>query len=120
MQLCILYVCQAPGLWKADIDAAFRRVPLQESHQWAAAVAYLYHGEPWVAVHRSMPFGATASVVAWHKVGALLQDLARHLLHLPVFRYVDDYFAAERFGSICVSSALSCIAVMHFFMTGLA
>ena len=120
MQLRILYVCQAPGLWKADIDAAFRRVPLQESHQWAAAVAYLYHGEPWVAVHRSMPFGATASVVAWHKVGALLQDLARHLLHLPVFRYVDDYFAAERFGSICVSSALSCVAVMPFFMTGLA
>ena len=78
MQLRILYVCQAPGLWKADIDAAFRRVPLQESHQWAAVVAYLYHGEPWVAVHRSMPFGATASVVAWHKVGALLQDLARH------------------------------------------
>jgi hypothetical protein len=91
---------QAPGLWKADIDAAFRRVPLQESHQWAAAVAYLYHGEPWVAMHRTMPFGATASVVAWHKVGALLQDIARQLLHLPVFRYVDDYFASERYESL--------------------
>ncbi len=87
---------QAPGLWKADIDAAFRRVPLQDPHKWAAAVAYIFQGEPWIAVHQSVPFGATASVLAWHKVGALILDLARQLLHLPVFRYVDDYFAAER------------------------
>ena len=86
---------EAPGLWKADIDAAFRRVPLRESHQWAAGVAYQYRGDTWVAVHTSMPFGATASVIAWHRVGALLLEIARRVLHLPVFRYVDDYFAAE-------------------------
>ena len=45
-----------------------------------------------------MPFGATASVVAWHRVGDLLLEIARRLLHLPAFRYVDDYFAAERTG----------------------
>ena len=87
---------QAPGLWKADIDAAFRRVPLQDAHKWAAAVAYIFQGGPWIAVNPAMPFGATTSVLAWNKVGALILDLARQLLHLPVFRYVDDYFAAER------------------------
>ena len=72
-------------------------MPLQESHKWAAAVVYMYHGEPWIALHNGMPFGATASVLAWHRVGALMAELARCLLHLPVYRYVDDYFAAERY-----------------------
>ena len=87
---------QAPGLWKADIDAAFRRIPLKEDHKWAAAVAYIFEGEPWVAVHEAMPFGATASVHAWDAVGDAICEIARSRLHLPVYRYVDDYFAAER------------------------
>ena len=53
-------------------------------------------GCQWVAKHFAMPFGATASVVAWHRFGALVAELARRLLFLPVFRYVDDFFAAER------------------------
>lgn len=88
----------APGLWKADIDAAFRRVPLREDHKWAAVVAYCYKGEVWIAMHEAMPFGATASVMAWDSVGALILEIARVKLHLPAFRYVDDYFAAERPG----------------------
>ena len=101
MQVCLsvhwpLRVCQVPGLWKADIDSAFRRVPLQDSHKWAAVVAYIHDGVPWVAQHHAMPFGATASVSAWHRVGGLLLELARRLLQLPIYRYVDDYFAAER------------------------
>ena len=87
---------KVPELWKADVDAAFRRVPLRDSHKWAAAVAYMYHGEPWIAEHHAMPFGATASVLAWHKVGGLLALIAIVLLHLPVYRYVDDYFSADR------------------------
>ena len=83
-------------MWKADIDAAFRRVPLKESHRWAAAVAYMFQGEAWVALHNGMPFGATASVLAWDDVGDLLAMIATRLLHLPLFRYVDDYFAADR------------------------
>ena len=59
-------------------------------------VAYLWKGRPKVAFHHSMPFGATASVAAWSSVGELILDIARELLMLPVFRYVDDYFAAER------------------------
>ncbi len=87
---------EAPGLRKADIDAAFRRVPLMDSHKWAANVVYMFENEPWVAGHQGMLFGASASVQAWHRVGELMACLARELLGLPCFRYVDDYFAAVR------------------------
>ena len=85
-----------PGLWKADVDSAFRRVPLTTEHMWAAGVAYLFNGIVYVAIHKAMPFGATSAVVAWHRVGAFILAVARMLLHLPVKRYVDDYFAVER------------------------
>ena len=62
-------------------------------------IAYMHKGKPVVAIHHGMPFGATASVVAWHNVGALLQKVARVMLLTPVYRYVDDYFAAERFSN---------------------
>jgi hypothetical protein len=81
---------------KADIDAAFRRIPVQVNHRWAAAVAWQCKGEPWVATHIGMPFGAAASGIAWHKVGHLLSLIGRRLLGLPLYRYVDDYFAADR------------------------
>ena len=42
-RLCIR--CKAPWLWKADIDAAFRRIPIMVAHLWAAAVAFLAHGQ---------------------------------------------------------------------------
>ena len=29
-----------PSLFKADVDSAFRRVPLRPGHRWAAGVAY--------------------------------------------------------------------------------
>jgi hypothetical protein len=72
----------------------------------------MFRGEAWIAEHQAMPFGATASVLAWHRVGKLLTQLANRLLHLPVYRYVDDYFAADR--CICYSGylrALPCILV---------
>ena len=53
-------------------------------------------GVPVVAIHNGLPFGAAASVVAWHRVGEALARLARRLLMVPVLRYVDDYFGAER------------------------
>jgi len=103
-----------PGLWKADVDAAFRRLPIRESHKWAAGVAYLLDGEPWVAFHEGMPFGATSSVVAWHRIGALITAFARKLLHLPVFRYVDDWFAADRHLCACCSHLRLCSCVSLF------
>ena len=56
----------------------------------------MYKGIHMVALHHGMPFGATASVLAWHKLGHFIQKVARIMLHAPIFRYVDDYFAAER------------------------
>jgi len=85
-----------PSLWKADIDAAFRRLPLDPEHRWAGAVAFKHAGRAWVAHHYSAPFGATSSVHAWERVGHLLRRIARRLLALPVLEYVDDYFAPER------------------------
>ena len=29
-----------PGLWKADIDSAFRRVPIKPAHRWACGIAF--------------------------------------------------------------------------------
>ena len=58
-------------------------------------MAYLLKGVPHIAFHYAMPFGATASVEAWDDIGELMQDIARNVLRIPVFTYVDDYFAAE-------------------------
>ena len=35
-------------------------------------------------------------MVAWHRVGALLCAIAVSILHMPLMRYVDDYFGLER------------------------
>lgn len=87
---------QAPGLVCADIDSAFRRLPLCKQHRWAAGVTYLYKGTQQVAFHYGMPFGATSSVYGWHRVGDLILKIARRVLYLPMSRYVDDFFCPER------------------------
>ena len=97
-----MLVFQEPSLSKADVDAAFRRVPVREDHKWAAGVTWLFENEPWFATHIGMPFGAAASGIAWHKVGRLIQKISHKLLGLPLWRYVDDYFAVDR----CVSGDL--------------
>ena len=89
----------------------FGELLLRDDHKGAAAVAYCYRGGVWVAGHEAMPFGATASVLAWDKVGASILKVARERLHLPAFRYVDDYFAAERYISV-----LSHFARVHVFV----
>ena len=70
-------VFQEPGLWKADIDGAFRRIPVRPEHRWATAVAYMYRGVPMTSTHNGMPFGASSSVVAWHRIGEVLAHIAR-------------------------------------------
>lgn len=68
-------------LWKADVDAAFRRVPLHPYDRWAAAIAFkqggqvtilhcdptdvsarVLRGQVWVSEHYACPFGAAGSV----------------------------------------------------------
>jgi hypothetical protein len=98
---------------QADIDAAFRRIPVAPQHRWACWVAFIVMGQVslwlvcqscvlcvqcqvFVSQHASCPFGAVASVHAWERVGAAITHIARKFLKLAVLRYVDDMFAPER------------------------
>ena len=62
----------------------------------------------WASKHLATPFGAVSSVHSWERVGMMLATLARRLLHLPVLRYVDDFFTAEREES--AAHAMMCFA----------
>jgi hypothetical protein len=53
-------------------------------------------GKLYASRHVATPFGATSSVYAWHRVGAMIQHIAIALLRIPILRYVDDFFAVER------------------------
>ena len=65
----------------------------------------------WVKVlcaqHFATPLGATASVISWERIGAAIAHLAHVFLKLPVLRYVDDFFSAER------SEFASCYSFFH-------
>ena len=80
-------------------------------------MAYLLKGVPHIAFHDTMPFGASASVEAWDDIGELLQDITRNVLRIPVFRYVDDYFAAER--KELMKHAMECFARLVRAVLGL-
>ena len=58
--------------------------------------------------HIACPFGATASVHAWERIGNALAHLARKLLHLPVLRYVDDYMCHQNARKV---SVIACAAL---------
>jgi len=92
----VLQLGIVPMLFKADIASAFRRIPLMPEHRWAAGIMYMNGSRVMSSQHLSCPFGATASVHNWERVGRLLRKVARVLLHIALFEYVDDYFAAER------------------------
>ena len=121
---------QIPALWKADVNAAFRRIPLRPDHAWAAGMpvvlfqlavsfslcvavpsgsTYMHDGQAWCSFHAAMPFGATSSVWAWDRVGAFLAMLARTILFIPVLRYVDDYFSVEWYSRLARAP--------HWFLT---
>ncbi len=50
----------------------------------------------WFSQHLACPFGATASVHAWERLGAAICHIARRCLGIALLQYVDDYFAPER------------------------
>lgn len=104
----VLLLGIVPALFKADIASAFRRIPLMPEHMWAAGIMYWYKGSIWTSVHKSCPFGAKASVFNWERVGRFLRTVARRLLHIGMFEYVDDYFAAEH--PSVVEHAMECFA----------
>ena len=96
-----------PQLLKIDIDSAFRRVPIRPAHRWAAYVGFVHKGTTCLAGHLSMPFGAASSVFAWDRVGAAITKIARVILKIPLLRYVDDMFSAER--AECVVHCRDCV-----------
>ena len=107
---------EVPSLFKADIDAAFRRIPVRPEHRKWCAIAFrqddkvhiitsapvLYYVllsatiQIWTARHYACPFGAIGSVHAWERIGAAILHIAHTFLRLPVLRYVDDYFGPDR------------------------
>ena len=97
-----------PGLLKADVDSAFRRVPVAPEHRWACGVAFKCEQTIYISMHAACPFGAIASVHAWERVGAAIAHIARKFLKLAVLRYVDDLFAPERRETM--EHALQCLA----------
>ncbi len=103
---------------QADVDSAFRRIPVLACHRWACGVAMKVAGQVglatssspvavrclayafrqiYVSTHNACPFGAVASVYVWERIGAAIAHLIRKLLKIGVLRYVDDFFAAERY-----------------------
>jgi hypothetical protein len=82
-------------LWKADVKSAYRRMPVRPSDRRFLGVLLRVGEDIWMSKHLAAPFGAVGSVYEWDRLGHFFCHLARHLLKLPVFRYVDDFFAAE-------------------------
>ena len=85
-------------LWKRDIQNAFRRLPVRTEHLFLVWVVWMSSGEKVAAPHLGMPFGAVASVVAWHRVGSWLAKVIMTVARAPMARYVDDYFGASKRG----------------------
>ena len=56
-------------LFKADIDAAFRHVPIMKEHRQFAHAVFIVDGEIVVAGHNAMPFGSIASMHHWNRIG---------------------------------------------------
>ncbi|CAK0846148.1 unnamed protein product, partial [Prorocentrum cordatum] len=91
---------EIPELWKADIDSAYRRIPLDPADRWAAVSIFKQGDRLWCSQHQVCPFGALASCHDWGRVAAMLAHFARQLAKLPVLRYVDDYFSPDRSGAV--------------------
>ena len=77
-----------PYLLKIDINAAYRRIPIERAHQWLAWVVFLVGGVVMASQHHAFPFGATASVYAWNRFAVFLVFLARRMLHTHLLRSV--------------------------------
>ena len=124
VQLFFAITSAVPAMWKCDVDAAFRRVPVHPEHRWMLWAVVLLGGSCVAAQHYALPFGCVASVHAWNRIGGFLAHVATkvcgffpsavvrvvcgYVLKLPVLRYVDDYLGLDR--KDCVIHGLDCFA----------
>ena len=95
-------------MWKADIDSAYRRVPIAPGDRWLAWVVFLVNGIAMASRFDASMIGGIGALHAWDRVGALLKHVAKVILMVPIFRYVDDFFAVDHAAS--ARHALSCFA----------
>jgi len=71
------------SMWKADIDSAYRRIPVLPAHRQFAWVAFLCGGSACAVQHFALPFGSVASVHHWNRVGAELACKSMRSLLAP-------------------------------------
>ena len=62
---------------QADVDSAFRRIPLRPEDHAHAYSTFLQNGVAMAVMHFAVFFGATSSVHNWARLGALLAALLR-------------------------------------------
>ena len=55
----------------------------------------MHKGVTWQAQHLTCPFGAKASVTAWHRVSSLLKHDMIQSTGSVIGRYVDDFFGVD-------------------------
>jgi hypothetical protein len=78
----------APGLYKADIDSAFRRIPIKVQDRWASGIAMKVDGQ--VFCFASLPHKAWRQVgliFVGQSCGALRVSIRRNLQRLCVGGY---------------------------------
>ncbi len=83
-------------LFKEDIKRAFRKLPVFVQHLRLMWVAWMTGSQIWCQGHLASPFGATASVRAWHRFGHMLKCCMLLGPKCPLGRYVDDFFGVVR------------------------
>ena len=66
------------SLWKADIDSAFRRIPILPEHRQFAWICFKHNDHILAAQHLAVMFGSVASVHHWERVGELISAIARY------------------------------------------
>ena len=81
---------------KEDFVGAFKTLLIRVQHLWLAVVVHLDASERIHALQLwARPFGAVASVRAWHRFGSGIQLILAKLFRIPYARYVDDLFGAD-------------------------
>ena len=76
-----------------DLKAAYKQMFVAESNNWASAIT-VYNpttGKASLFAQTTLPFGATASVVAFNRASRALWFLGCRLLHLAWLNFFDDF-----------------------------
>jgi hypothetical protein len=81
---------------KCDFVNAFKTLPLRSEDLHLAVAVFLGEHDQLQALQLlSCPFGAVASVHAWHRFGAAIQTILANVFAIAYPRYVDDLFGLD-------------------------